>query len=86
MSDEYEFSDLVCPFCGHEPTHVRDCPKCEEGFIDCYDEDPLWYDEDEFEVCLDCHGTWVQHWCLECGKYIYFGADETEDEGREGKS
>jgi predicted RNA-binding Zn-ribbon protein involved in translation (DUF1610 family) len=68
--DEIEFEyDTTCPKCGHSPTHVRRCSElgCEDGWIDRYNEDPLWYDEGEEERCGTCHGTGVERWCPECG-------------------
>lgn len=28
-----------------------------EGFHELYDEDPLWYDEDDIETCEECAGA-----------------------------
>ena len=35
---------------------------CEDGFFNMYDDDPLFYDEDDTEVCEICQGMggyWV---------------------------
>jgi len=40
---------------------------CEDGWIDRFDEDPLWYDENQPERCEDCHGTGIERWCPKCG-------------------
>ena len=69
MNDDFELGDEVCPKCGHSPTHIRRCAvmSCDDGWIDLYDEDPLWYDVGEEEMCEDCGGTGVEHWCPNCG-------------------
>jgi predicted RNA-binding Zn-ribbon protein involved in translation (DUF1610 family) len=66
---DYEYDDTVCPQCGHTPTHIRRCTNlgCEDGWIDCYDDDPMWYDEDDPEMCTECLGTGVERWCPKCG-------------------
>jgi len=68
--DDYEIamSDAPCPFCGHLPLHTRDCGHCDDGFISLYDDDPLWYDEDDVEKCDECRGTGVEIWCPNCGR------------------
>jgi hypothetical protein len=69
--------DSQCARCGSSLTH-ESCYACGgEGFVDCYDEDPLWYDEDDFRTCDVCGGTggWLR--CLST-----FG----EDEQPQGKS
>lgn len=68
MDYELDF-DRPCPKCGHEPTHYRPCGAfCHDGFFDCYDEDPVNFGEgEEWEVCLDCHGTGLEAWCPKCG-------------------
>lgn len=67
MSDDYDLDDLPCPACGHWPTRSRNCPNCDEGWIDRYEEDPLWYSPGEEEMCQECSGTGLQRWCPECG-------------------
>ena len=70
MSDDYEIdSDDVCPRCFHSPCHYRDCGElgCEDGWIDRFDEDPLWYDKDKSEMCTECYGTGIERWCPKCG-------------------
>lgn len=66
--DYYE-SDLPCPECGNPVTRWRDCGNfsCEDGFIFHCEEDPLLYDEDDCEVCPECHGTGIEAWCPQCG-------------------
>ena len=52
-----------CPACnGMALWFDCDVPQCEDGFVSLYDEDPLWYDEDEIERCDRCEGRggwWV---------------------------
>lgn len=58
-----------CPKCGDATDWLR-CWKCGgEGYHELYDEDPLWYDEDDIETCDVCmgHGGWWRCWdCKEC--------------------
>ncbi|OGZ02796.1 MAG: hypothetical protein A2390_02220 [Candidatus Liptonbacteria bacterium RIFOXYB1_FULL_36_10] len=66
IEDEH---DTNCPSCGHSPIRSCRCRNlgCEDGWIDRYDEDPLWYDEDDPEICTECWGTGVERWCPKCG-------------------
>lgn len=67
MTADWEYSDLNCPKC-NVGMRARSCESCAgEGFIELYDEDPLWYDEDDTEVCDRCNGHGVETWCGECG-------------------
>lgn len=54
--------DMRCPTCGCG-MEWQDCWNgCDEGYLSLYDEDPLWYDEDDTEVCSVCDGRggwWV---------------------------
>lgn len=67
--DDYELDDDPCPTCGHSPTRYRDCDQigCDDGLIDLYEDDPVSYDPDDTEVCLECNGTGVQRFCSNCG-------------------
>ena len=67
MSDYDVDYEIVCPKCGHTPTHSRECNECDEGFTLPYDEDPVNFSEDEFEVCQECKGVGWVHWCPSCG-------------------
>jgi hypothetical protein len=64
---------LVCARCGTDVEWV-DCERCdgmgetEPGEL--YEEDPLWYDEDDIDPCHQCggHGGWwvclsSREWC-----------------------
>jgi hypothetical protein len=70
---DYEIDyDEACPKCGHTPIHWRECTQlgCEDGWISRYEEDPLWYDEDDLEMCDECWGTGIEKWCPACGADI----------------
>lgn len=50
--DDYPF----CSICGG-PMEWEDCWNgCDDGYFDMYDEDPLWYDEGDLEMCEICKG------------------------------
>lgn len=71
MDDHYEDDyEYPCPYCGNPFTRWQDCTVfgCDDGYIDLYDEDPLWYDEGDFKVCTECRGTGIMMWCPNCGK------------------
>ena len=59
--DEYD----SCPVCGCEMSEWEECWQigCDDGWIsDLYESDPLWYDEDDVEMCDVCQGKggwWV---------------------------
>lgn len=67
--DEYELAECKCPKCGHYDTYRRNCGAfgCEDGIVNRYDEDPMWYDIDDQSPCSDCSGKGYEHWCPECG-------------------
>lgn len=62
--DDYELSEYSCPKCG-ESLYTRDCEYCAgEGTIDdLHEQDPLWYDEDEWMFCSNCNGDGCFFWC-----------------------
>jgi len=49
----------TCPTCGNWQDWEH-CDQCEDGYVDLYDEDPLFYDEGDVEPCHTCdgHGGW----------------------------
>lgn len=47
--------DLTCPHCGCGLVW-EDCSDCDDGYIDMYDDDPLWYEPDDVEPCSTCRG------------------------------
>lgn len=55
-------TEPVCTVCG-APMEWQDCWNgCDDGYFDLYDEDPLWYDEDDVQACDICDGKggyWV---------------------------
>lgn len=65
MDDDVE-RDEPCPRCG-AITLRQPCNECDDGFVDLYDEDPLWYDEDDIEPCAACHAMGNHWWCPSCG-------------------
>lgn len=59
-----------CPNCGRATDWLNCWNGCEAGIFD-YDnhlqyEDPLWYDEDDFEVCDVCRGRGGWRRCPDC--------------------
>lgn len=82
MSDYQQDYETRCPHCGHSPTHWRECQElgCNEGQIDVFDEDPLWYSPGETETCTACYGTGIEQWCPKCGADVMAGAVEVEHE------
>lgn len=69
MSEWLDYRDNQCPVHGLTTGSVYRCTDCEDGVIDRYEEDPLWFDEDtRYELCETCEGRsswWV---CSECAK------------------
>lgn len=65
--DDYEIGD-DCPRCSHY-TDYRDCyiVGCEDGLISMYEEDPIFYYQDDYEKCTNCNGMGFEHWCPNCG-------------------
>lgn len=63
--DEVFMDDQIteCPICGSD----MDWTECEvcggDGELDCYDDDPMWYDEDDTEPCYQCGGSGGWHTC-----------------------
>jgi hypothetical protein len=67
--DDYEIDDEPCPKCDSDYTHARRCNVlgCDDGWIDLYEEEPMFYYEGDREMCSECHGTGQQRWCPKCG-------------------
>ena len=81
--DDYEYSELVCPKCGHEPTHERHCRglHCDDGWIDEYYDDPINFAPgSEYVRCQECHGHGIERWCPECGADYWIAKGEKENE------
>ena len=48
--------------------YYRECSACDEGLIDCYDDDPINYSPgEEHENCAECNGHGRHIWCRKCG-------------------
>lgn len=75
MDDTIEFADEECPKCG-KLMYIQPCPVigCDDGLIDVYDEDPLWYSPGDVEKCHECNGHGHVIWCRSCG---YCATDPT---------
>ena len=73
IMEDYEIDyETACPKCGHDKIHYRSCTNfsCNDGYIDLYDEDPLWYRKGETKKCPECKGTGVEIWCPNCGAHL----------------
>ena len=64
--DDFSNTAGICPKCGNHDTRGENCGECEDGMINRYDEDPLWY-ADEWVMCPSCHGHEYHAWCPKCG-------------------
>ena len=50
------FFDETCAICGSF-MFWEDCWNgCEDGYLDCFEEDPMWYDEGDVRICDVCEG------------------------------
>lgn len=62
-----------CIHCGN-PTSWLPCWNCggEGGWDgeDLMEEDPLWYDIDDYRRCDECRGKGGHDYCLECRKIV----------------
>lgn len=69
MDDDVRHDDLECPKCGEWEVYSQECYDlgCDDGFIDGYDEDPLWYDPGDVYPCPTCRGHGILRWCAKCG-------------------
>lgn len=54
IPDEERF--FVCQTCGETLDWKHCWAGCDNGYFDRYDEDPLWYDPGDLELCSECHG------------------------------
>lgn len=74
LSGDHEADyDLECPECGNQAVNWRTCVEihCVDGWIDLHaSDDPLWYDEGDVEMCIECQGTGIEHWCPACGENL----------------
>lgn len=70
MSDEWEYDEYQCPKCGAYPTRFMRCPEigCDDGLVDMHEyDDPMLFDEGDYERCQSCKGTGWLRWCGKCG-------------------
>ena len=58
-----------CQECGNEFSHYRDCDRCEDGYCDYYDDDPINSPIEGVNIykCPECNGSSVIEWCPKCG-------------------
>jgi predicted RNA-binding Zn-ribbon protein involved in translation (DUF1610 family) len=86
MSDDVQHEDLECPYCGEWEVYYQPCfgIGCDDGQIDGYDEDPLWFDEGDTYPCPTCGGNGFFRWCAKCGAELarFQFADAATDAGR----
>lgn len=61
--DEFEHEFKTCDVCGEE-LHWEECTDCEDGYYDCYEDDPLWYEPWDVKPCNTCDGKsgWYVCW------------------------
>lgn len=56
--------DCMCARCGSSVYRVS-CHECGgDGYVSRYEEDPLWYDEDDLYPCHWCHGAGGWNVCM----------------------
>lgn len=70
----YRGSDgaVTCCLCDYEMEWVN-CSYCGgEGYVDGYEEDPLWYDQGDMVPCQQCGGSGGYYWCPNnaCGTLV----------------
>lgn len=69
MNDEQMHMDAepfepACEICGSD-LWWEPCDQCGgEGFREVYEDDPMWYDEDDTETCDWCLGHGGHYFCL----------------------
>jgi predicted RNA-binding Zn-ribbon protein involved in translation (DUF1610 family) len=54
--NEEDLTLFLCQRCG-EMKVWEDCDQCDDGYVEVYDEDPLWYDPGDIERCHQCNGA-----------------------------
>jgi len=65
---DYEVDERPCTHCQHSPTLHRDCDAidCDNGLVSLYEEDPVNFSPNEFQICRDCRGFGSMWWCPNC--------------------
>jgi hypothetical protein len=57
--------DDLCPRCKCCTTYTEECYDCGGlGYHEMFEEDPLWYDEDDIQTCSTCQGKCYFTFCL----------------------
>lgn len=65
--DDWEYAE--CSVCGDSMAKHVTCWNCGgEGGWRRYEDDPLWYDPDDFEMCLTCKGVGYYEVCPTCSE------------------
>lgn len=65
--DDVEYDDTLCTVCGSETFRRRCSYGCDDGYINRFEEDPMWYDVDDCSPCPECDGYGGFWWCPKCG-------------------
>lgn len=68
--------DELCKIC-NGPMDWEDCGACGgDGFVDVYEDDPLWYDPGDTEPCHQCGGSGGWWYCPNYEHHIELVARE----------
>lgn len=69
LACELREDESLCPKCGGELTR-EPCGElgCDDGVVDVYEDDPLWYEPGDNEPCDECGGRGYIEWCPQCAK------------------
>lgn len=62
-------AEPFCSICGGLMAWEPCWNGCDEGYIDLYEEDPLFYDEDDCELCQICEGRGGYWVCMSSDKH-----------------
>lgn len=75
-------SEQYCAICGCELEWVE-CHilACEDGWIDGYEDDPLWFSPGELERCSECQGKGGEWWCPDKKNHPKIVAEPKTEEG-----
>lgn len=63
MGVRHSDGDVTCKMCGCETEWEQCYAGCDYGWLDGYEEDPLWYDYGELVRCSQCGGHGGHLWC-----------------------
>jgi hypothetical protein len=69
LTMEIDLYGPECPTCGAD-LEWEDCDElgCEDGEVELYDLDPLYYEPGDTQDCPSCGGTGGAYWCPLCQK------------------